>query len=82
MAKRFFLDSVRGSDRTTWFTLVVENPAHFFVESYVDSPRPFLAERLRNIQPNELANYEVNCASLRKLVEAKLIEIEKMGLVH
>ncbi|HEU6448482.1 MAG TPA: hypothetical protein VFV23_08600 [Verrucomicrobiae bacterium] len=76
MQKRHHLDEINKPDGIIWFTLVFEDYTNFFVESYNDSNKPFIAERLKNISVRDFDKYEVNGVPLKKLVAAKLEEIQ------
>ena len=72
MAQRFHLDLMNSPEGTVWFTLVLEEPVRYHVESYTDSRNAYLKERTKYIAPSEFGQYQVNGVPLIKLVENKL----------
>jgi hypothetical protein len=72
MAERFHLDSVTTAEGTTWFTLVIEGSANYFVEQYNDAKVPFVKRQTIRILRSEFSKHRVNGVSLVMLVENKL----------
>lgn len=76
MAKRFYLNSVNKEDGTViWFTLVMEDPANFFVERCRDSKLPFIPDKITRIEAGEFDDYHQDDVSLGRLVKERLREI-------
>gem|GEM_PF-1246393 len=85
MAQRFHLEQEEHPEGTIWFTLVFESYANFFVERYNDSDMAFIVNRLQEIRLKDFDKYLVNGVPLKKLVAARLEEIEsrdKFSLAH
>jgi hypothetical protein len=75
VAERFHLDSVTTLEGTTWFTLVIEEPAKYFVEQYNDAKTAFATNRTKRILPSEFSKHWVNGIPLVMLIENKLGEL-------
>jgi len=53
----------------------VENPTHFYVEKYNDTPLSFLRDRLKIIHLIEFGKYDVDGVPLTTLVAEKFREL-------
>lgn len=79
MPLRIHLDIVERPGETIWFTLVIDDPIHFYVEQCFESKKPYHCGTWQ-IKAEELSRYWVNDKSLIKLVEEKFTELTQRYL--
>ncbi len=63
------------AEGTTWFTLIIEDPANYFVELYNDAKIAFAINQPKHNLPSDFSKHWVNGVPLVMLIENKLGEL-------